>query len=87
MSSKTKHIFVSDTFYTCSSDTILLSGQSNRWCRRYSYRWTTKQLTLLRSDTIAEPQFNSLAQSKYQMTYLVTDSKGCKTSQNIVIVK
>jgi hypothetical protein len=76
---------VSDTFYTCASDTVLISGNPTGGTGIYSHKWTNQINDFISADTVAVPQFHSLAQSKYQITYIVTDNKGCKSSKNFVV--
>ncbi len=61
----------------CSGTPISLTGQPSGGSGVYSHSWSGPGAAMLSSTTVASPLFNSPEGGFYDLTYTVTDSRGC----------
>lgn len=78
--------FPSDTLFTCASDTTILSGHVTGGSGSYIKHEWTGDVGALSDFSVAEPSFRSSINTIFRISYKVTDSRYCSSTDSIVLV-
>ena len=68
----------------CNNIDVVLNGNPSGGTEPYIHSWTG-DVTALNDDAIATPTFNSSTNGTYNLTYTITDAKGCLATESITI--
>lgn len=76
---------IPDVLEACEGETVALAGNFSGGTGPYTHAWTGDTASL-DSTTITNPNFLSDSSGNYNLTYNVTDAKGCSGSDAILII-
>ena len=68
----------------CNNTDVVLNGNPSGGTEPYTHSWTG-DVAALDDATIATPTFNSSTNGTYNLTYTLTDAKGCSATESITI--
>jgi PKD repeat protein/predicted heme/steroid binding protein len=75
-----------DTIHACGNIPLMLDGNPSGGSGVYSQHIWTGDVGPLNNYFIQKPTFNSQISATYDLTYRVTDSKGCSASDDLVVI-